>query len=34
MFEVLACVPMTQEDWDDHWSTKKYYEDGEEMFFE
>lgn len=34
VFEVLACVPMTQEDWDDHWSTKKYYEDGEEMFFE
>lgn len=34
VFEVLGAIPMTPEDWEDHWSTKKYYEDGEEMFFE
>ena len=34
VFEVLNRIPMSPEDWEDHWSTKKYYEDGEEMFFE
>ena len=34
VFEVLSSIPMKPEDWEDHWSTKKYYEDGEEMFFE
>ena len=34
VFEVLNAIPMKPEDWEDHWSTKKYYEDGEEMFFE
>ena len=34
VFEVLSRIPMSPEDWEDHWSTKKYYEDGEEMFFE
>ena len=34
VFEVLNAIPMKPEDWENHWSTKKYYEDGEEMFFE
>ena len=31
VFEVLCAIPMNPED---HWTNKKYYEDGEEMFFE
>ena len=34
VFEVLSVQPLTPEDLEDHWSTKKYYDDGEEMFFE
>lgn len=34
IFEVMGTVPLTQQDLEERWDTKKYYEDGEEMFFE
>lgn len=33
VFEVMDVVPRDEEDLADHWSQKKYYGDGEEMFF-